>query len=101
MKQSLDKKPNNKNKTKQRNKLNKNEQEALEALKKRDDLIFTNADKGGALVINTVQAYMDEANRQLSNINHYEKLDHNPTTEHAALVENAIDTLKLDGKLLI
>ena len=50
-------------------------------------------------MINTVKAYMDEANRQLSNTNHYVKLDHNPTTEHAALVENAIDTLKLDGKL--
>ena len=42
---------------------------------------------------------MDEANRQLSNDNHYKRLDHNPTTEHAALVENAIDALKLDGKL--
>ena len=42
---------------------------------------------------------MDEANRQLTNPDHYVKLDHNPTTEHAALVENAIDNLKLDGKL--
>ena len=118
MKKSLEKKPNdenrnkqiknlneqdkklyNENKNKKINNLNKNEQEALEALKKREDLIFTNADKGGALVINTVKAYMDEANRQLANSNHYEKLDHNPTSEHAALVENAIETLKLDGKL--
>ena len=42
---------------------------------------------------------MNEANRQLSNGDHYKKLDHNPTTEHAALVENTIDALKLNGSL--
>ena len=48
MKKSLEKKPNNENRNKQIKNLNKNEQEALEALKKREDLIFTNADKGGS-----------------------------------------------------
>ena len=68
-------------------------------MKKREDIIITSADKGGALVVNDVKNYMNEANPQLSNGDHYRKLDHNPTTEHAALVENAIDALKLNGSL--
>ena len=50
-------------------------------------------------MISDVEEYVKEANRQLSNKEHYHKLDYNPTTEHAALVENAIDRLRLNGSL--
>ena len=76
------------NKNANKKNLNKKEQEALEALKKRTDIIITSADKGGALVVNDVQSYIKEADRQLSNGDHYKKLDQNPTSENAALVEN-------------
>ena len=83
----------------QKKNLNKNEIEALNNLKEREDIVITSADKGGALVISDVNDYVKEAERQLSKREHYHKMDHNPTTEHAALVENAIDTLKLNGQL--
>ena len=82
-----------------RKNLNKKESKALNDLKDRDDIIITKADKGGAVVINDVDNYIKEANRQLSNRNHYRKVKENPTSEHAALVENAIDGLRIDGIL--
>jgi hypothetical protein len=82
-----------------RKNLNKMETRALENLKNRDDIVITKADKGGAVVINSVKDYIKEADRQLADKNFYKKLSHNPTSEHAALVDNAIDNLKLRGVL--
>ena len=42
------------------------EHTAMEELAKRKDLILTNADKGGAVVIMDINSYIKEANRQLS-----------------------------------
>ena len=82
--------------------LSKAELSALQDLKEMDNIIITKADKGGAVVIQDVGAYIQEANRQLSDANFYRKLSENPTSEHAALVENALDDLKqrnlLDGR---
>ena len=50
-------------------------------------------------MISDVKDYIDEANRQLSDKKFYKKLSNNPTSEYAALVNNAIDNLKLQGKL--
>ena len=82
-----------------RKNLSKKEIKAMEDLKKREDVVICNADKGGAVVICSVQDYIKEADRQLSDRNFYKKLPHNPTSEHAALVDNAIDNLKIQGKL--
>ena len=82
-----------------RKNLNKMETRAMDNLKNRDDIVITKADKGGAVVINGVTEYIKEANRQLSDKNFYKKLTHNPTSEHAALVDNAIDNLKHRGAL--
>ena len=99
LKKCLEKNSNqNENRTNQKN-LNIKEIQALKNLKEREDIVITNADKGGAIVISDVKEYVKEANRQLSNKDHYQKLQHNPTTEHAALVENAIDSLRLNGAL--
>ena len=54
---------------------------------------------GGALVITDVDDYVKEANRQLSDSRFYKKVEENPTQLHAALVDNAIDDLKLKGHL--
>ena len=54
--------------------LSKAEQKAMEELEKRKDIIITNADKGGAVVIINVEKYINEANRQLSDKRNYKKL---------------------------
>jgi len=43
------------------------EKQALKDLQSRDDIVITNADKGGAVVIQDVKNYIEEANRQLNN----------------------------------
>ena len=54
--------------------LSTGEQKAMEKLAKRKDIIITNADKGGAVVIINVEKYINEANRQLSDKRNYKKL---------------------------
>ena len=46
--------------------LNKSELEALEGIKNMNDLVVTKADKGGAVVLQDVDKYIEEAQRQLS-----------------------------------
>ena len=46
-----------------------------------------------------VKDYLKEANRQLSDKSFYKKLLENPTSENAAIVENALDNLKQRGIL--
>ena len=48
-------------------KLSVKEQKALQELKHRDDIVITDADKGGAVVILDVEDYIKEAERQLDN----------------------------------
>lgn len=79
--------------------LSKEEHIALESLRNREDLVITKADKGGAVVVQDVTEYVKEANRQLADANFYKKLRENPTSENAALVENALDELKHKGLL--
>ena len=68
-----------------------------------DDVIITKADKGGAIVVQDVEKYIKEAERQLSDRTFYKKVTNNPTGEHEALICNAIDNLKqrelIDPKL--
>ena len=52
----------------------KSEYEALLNLQKRNDIIITKAEKGGAVVILDIKDYINEANRQLNNTNNYEQL---------------------------
>ena len=59
--------------------LSKREQNAMEELTKRKDIIIPKADKGGSVVIMDVEKYINEANRQLSNKRNYKKLQKDPT----------------------
>ena len=87
------------NLTSNRKNLSKKEEKAMNDLKNRDDIVICKADKGGAVVISDVQDYVKEANRQLADPRFYKKVKENPTDLHAALVENAIDDLRLKGHL--
>ena len=53
---------------------------ALQELQSRDNIVITDADKGGAVVILDVEDYIKEAERQLHPTETYKRLNHNPTT---------------------
>ena len=72
----------------------------MEELEKRKDIIITNADKGGAVVIMDVEKYINEANRQLSDKRNYKKLQEDPTLQHSNLVNNTIVRFKKEDLLL-
>ena len=71
--------------------LSKDEKVALKDLSKRDDIIITNADKGGAVVIMDVNDYIREAKRQLNDSKNYKVLAKDPTTTNNDLVNQTID----------
>ena len=79
--------------------LSKGEQKAMEELAKRKDIIITNADKGGAVVIMDVEKYINEANRQLSDKHNYKKLQEDPMLQHSNLVNDTIDRFKKENLL--
>ena len=74
-----------------RSNLSKDEKVALKDLSKRDDIIITNADKGGAVVIMDVNDYIREAKRQLNEPRNYKVLAKDPTTTNNDLINQTID----------
>ena len=70
------------------------DRQALKQLKEREDIIITNADKGGAVVIIDVDDYVKEAERQLNNQESYKSIDHDLTTINNKLVNDTIETFK-------
>ena len=51
------------------------------------------------MVILSAEDYIEEAMRQLNDINHYKQLPSNPTMLHCSLVNNTIEHFKKDGTL--
>ena len=76
-----------------RSNLSKEERRAMEDLSKREDIIISKADKGGAVVIQEVDDYVAEANRQLGDSEYYKQIDHDLTPEHTTTVNSAVDKL--------
>ena len=79
--------------------LSKEERKALNNLKERDDVIFTKADKGGAVVIWDTKDYIEEAEQQLNNERFYRKLNYCPTEEHSRLISNTLDEFANNNEL--
>ena len=71
----------------------------MEQLAKMKDLIITNADKGGAVVIMDTDSYIKEANRQLFDKASYKQLTQDPTLQHNRMVNETIERFK-NEKLL-
>ena len=71
----------------------------MEELAKGKDLIITNADKGGAVVIMDTGSYIKEANRQLSEKASYKQLTQDPTLQHNRMVNQTTERFK-NEKLL-
>ena len=63
------------------NNLTPAEKGAIQELKERDGIVRKQADKGSAVVIMDKVAYVEEANRQLTDERFYNKLDSDPTEE--------------------
>ena len=74
--------------------LTKKELQALKDLQNRDDIVITNADKGGAVVIQDVESYIKEAKRQLNDETSYEKCQHDLTQKHLKQVNDTIDSFQ-------
>ena len=74
--------------------LSKQERNALQQLKTRTDLVITNADKGGAVVIQETEEYIKEAYRQLHDTTFYKKCDFDLTTIHNERVHRVINEFK-------
>ena len=73
--------------------LSQGELEALKSLSERDDIIISKADKGGAVVIQDVESYIAEANRQLGDTEYYKKVEKDLTPDHTRIVNEAITQL--------
>ena len=85
-----------------RDNLTKSEREALLLnLQKRNNIIITKADKGGAVVILDIKDYIDEANRQLNDTNNYKQLDFDPTELHTEKIKSEISNLKNENLLTL
>ena len=78
-------------KTKRYNNLNKHELKALEDLRNQTDIVITNADKGGAVVIQDTTEYIKEANRQLNNRNFYKPVTTDLTPLHNKKINDTIE----------
>ena len=87
----------NKEKTKKmknpKSSLSKGKQKAMEELAKTKDIVITNADKGGTLVIMNVEKNINEDKRN------YNTLQEDTTLQHSNLVNNAIDKFKKENLL--
>ena len=73
------------------------EKQALATLKERDDLIISKADKGGAVVLQNVTDYIQEAERQLRDTEFYEKVDRDLTEAHTELINNTIERFQREN----
>ena len=64
---------------------------ALKDLSKREDIIITNADKGGAVVMMDLNDYIRETKHQLNDSKNYKVLAKDPTTTNNNLVNQTVD----------
>ena len=83
-----------------RDNLTKPERNVLNSLKKRDDIIITIANKGGAIVIIDVNDYLKEAHRQLKDEDFYAELIHNPTSNHRDIIKEKLISKQLGKNLM-
>lgn len=75
----------------------KEEQKAMGEFAKRNDIITTNVNKGGAVVIMYVEKNINETNRQQSDKRNYKTLQEDPTLQQSKLVHNRIIMFKKEN----
>ena len=77
-----------------KNNLTDTDKNAIEYFLKRNDLLITKANKGGATVILDVKDYIAKANEQLQDNSFYQKLYVDPTAKHSDIVNSAIESFR-------
>ena len=70
------------------------EHTAMEELAKKKELIVTNADKGGVVIIMGTGSYIKEVNRKLSEKVSYKQLTQDTPLQHNRMVNQTIETFK-------
>ncbi len=64
---------------------------AVRDIKNNHEIVVKEADKGSAFVIQDKDSYVQESMRQLNNNSHYEKLNHDPTSEFSKNVYKGLE----------
>ena len=80
--------------------LSKEEKIALKELidlQKKGRIVIQRADKGGAVVLQNVTDYIQEAERQLRDTEFYEKVDRDLTEAHTELKNNTIERFQREN----
>ena len=77
-----------------RNNFSISDKRAKDYFRKREDIVLTKDEKGGATVIMDVGEYIIKANQQLTEGNFYSKLNEDPTRKHSDIVNNTIESFK-------
>lgn len=72
---------------------------ALKELRQMDDIIIFPADKGGGIVIQNTEDYINEAYRQLRNQQHYTQLPYDTTLTNAGHIKKTLLKLEEDKKI--
>ena len=80
--------------------LSQDEQEALENLRRYEDIIIKPADKGLAVVVMDRARYVGEAMRQLSDKDVYLPLSNDPTAEMVDIINERVRRLHSDGYII-
>ena len=62
----------------------------------RDEIIITNPDKRGAVVILDVKDYVEECERQLNNTGNYDRSQNGPTATNNELVHSVIKRIETE-----
>ena len=77
--------------TRTKKNLKKKEYQAMRELYTNTDIVIKPADKGGSIVVMNTIDYIAEAERQLNNPDHYEKLQEDPTQKFNTHISNLIN----------
>ena len=75
------------------------ELKAMQELQSRNDIVITDADKGGAVVILDVEDYVKQAERQLNNKENYRKKICDPTTANNETIQKVISRFQKESLL--
>ena len=82
-----------------RNNLSPLERQALRTLRRRQDIVIKPADKGSAVVVLKKSDYLKEAERQLRNKDHYQKIEKDPTPFYTAEIRKVVAKMYMNGAI--
>ena len=71
----------------------------MQQLQSRHDIVITDANEGGAVVVQDVEYYVKEAERQLNNKENYRKINYDPTTTNNDTIHKVISVFQKENLL--